>query len=58
MSVEITAADFLLGPIALLVNLLEHSYPPSSVDGLGELIVSGLGTATWVTAIGAVTGLR
>ena len=58
MSAEITAADFLWGPIALLINGMEHGFPPSSVDGAGELIASILGTGTWAVAIGAIGSLR
>jgi len=51
------AAEFLLGPIALLVNLLEAGFFPSTIGQLAEHIASLLGTMMYATAVGVVGGL-
>lgn len=58
MSAEITVADFLWGPIALIINFMKHGYPPSSMQGGKELLVSGMGTAFWISALGAIGRIR
>lgn len=50
----VTIADFLWGPVALLANVLQHGFPPSTVAGVKEIIVSGVGTAAWAVAGSAI----
>jgi hypothetical protein len=51
----VTAADLLWGPIALLINLLQHGFVPDSSQGVAELVASGVGTVLWAT-VGSVIG--
>jgi hypothetical protein len=53
MSANLTA-EFVLGPIALLVNLAEHGIYPSTAIQLAEFIASALGTMLYTVAVGAV----
>jgi hypothetical protein len=50
-------AEFLLGPIALLVNLLEAGFFPATTSQLVEHVASLLGTMMYVVAGGTVVGI-
>ena len=56
MSTEIVA-EFFWGPIALLFNILEYGFPPESIEGLVETMVSILGTMLWTSIAGVFRSL-